>query len=110
MKPAPPFDLVGVGLNATDTAIIVPHFPRYNSKRAFLEERMEAGGQVATAVIACRALGKRCKYIGTVGDDERGRFQMESLRKSGVDISGVDRKSTRLNSSHSRASRMPSSA
>jgi hypothetical protein len=27
-----------------------------------------------------------------------------------IDISGTDRKSTRLNSSHSRASRMPSSA
>ncbi len=83
------FDLVGVGLNATDTAIILPHFPEYAGKVAFLEERMEAGGQVATAVIACRALGKECKYIGTVGDDERGGFQMESLRKSGVDIAGV---------------------
>ncbi len=85
----PPFDLVGVGLNATDTAIIVPRFPEYNSKSAFLEERMEAGGQVATAVIACRTLEKRCKYIGTAGDDERGRFQMQSLRASGVDISDV---------------------
>ncbi len=89
MNLPPPFDLVGVGLNATDTAIIVPHFPEYNSKSAFLEERMEAGGQVATAVIACRTLGKRCKYIGTVGDDERGRFQIESLRSSEVDISDV---------------------
>ena len=83
------FDLVGVGLNATDTAIIVPEWPEYAGKIAFLEERMEAGGQVATAVIACRALGRQCRYIGTVGDDERGRFQMDSLRRSGVDITGV---------------------
>lgn len=89
MKPDPPFDLVGVGSNATDTAIVVPRYPEYNTKSAFLEERMEAGGQVATAVIACRALGKRSKYVGAVGDDERGRFQMESLRKSGVDIRDV---------------------
>jgi len=85
----PRFDLVGVGLNATDTAIIVPRYPQYNSKMAFLEECMEAGGQVATAVIACQALGKRCKYIGTVGDDERGRFQLRSLQVSGVDIEDV---------------------
>ncbi len=84
-----PFDLVGVGSNATDTAIVVPRFPEYNTKSMFLEERMEAGGQVATAVIACRALGKRVKYIGAVGDDERGRFQMQSLRSSGVDIGDV---------------------
>lgn len=89
MSRHPAFDLVGVGLNATDTAIIVAKYPEYNTKSAFLEERMEAGGQVATAVIACRTLGARCKYIGTVGDDERGRFQMNSLQTSGVDISGV---------------------
>jgi sulfofructose kinase len=83
------FDMAGVGLNATDTAIIVPEFPPYAGKIAFLEERIEAGGQVATAVIACQALGKRCRYIGTVGDDARGRFQLESLRRSGVDIAGV---------------------
>ena len=83
------FDMAGVGLNATDTAIIVPEFPPYAGKIAFLEERIEAGGQVATAVIACQTLGKRCRYIGTVGDDERGRFQLESLRRSGVDIAGV---------------------
>jgi sugar/nucleoside kinase (ribokinase family) len=83
------FDMAGLGLNATDTAIIVPEFPPYAGKVAFLEERVEAGGQVATAVIACQALGKRCRYIGTVGDDLRGRFQLESLRRSGVDIAGV---------------------
>jgi sulfofructose kinase len=87
------FDLAGVGLNATDTAIIVPEFPEYAGKIAFLEERMEAGGQVATAVIACQTLGQthgmKCRYIGTVGDDARGNFQLESLRRSGVDIEGV---------------------
>lgn len=89
MAESPRFDLVGVGQNATDTAIIVPKFPEYNSKSAFIEERLEAGGQVATAVIACQTLGKRCKYIGTVGDDGRARFQMDSLVRSGVDISDV---------------------
>jgi sulfofructose kinase len=85
--------MAGVGLNATDTAIIVPEFPPYAGKIAFLEERIEAGGQVATAVIACQRLGQsqgmKCRYIGTVGDDERGRFQLRSLEQSGVDIAGV---------------------
>lgn len=89
MKHKAAFDMVGLGLNATDTAIVVPQFPEYTSKVAFLEERMEAGGQVATAVIACRILGMHCKYIGSVGDDERGRFQLQSLRGSGVDIEDV---------------------
>jgi sulfofructose kinase len=83
------FDMLGMGQNATDTVIIVPRYPAYNSKSLFAEERVEAGGQVATAVIACRTLGKRCKYIGTVGDDERGHFQLRSLQTSGVDITDV---------------------
>ena len=89
MKPHFHFDLVGMGANATDTVIIVPHYPEYNTKMAYLEERTKAGGNVATAVIACQKLGKRCKYIGVVGDDERARFQIESLRCTGVDISDV---------------------
>ena len=89
MQSKPPFELVGVGVNATDTAILVSRYPDYNTKMPFLEERMEAGGEVATAVVACQKLGKRSKYIGTVGDDERGRFQIESLRGSGVDINDL---------------------
>lgn len=89
MPPEPAFDLIGIGLNATDTAIIVPQFPKYAAKVAFLEEHVEAGGQVATAVIACQKLGKHCKYIGSSGDDVRGLYQLESLRASGVDVEDV---------------------
>lgn len=85
----PEFDVVGVGLNATDTMLFVPHFPAYGGKVPFLSEAYSPGGQVATAMVACAKLGLRAKYIGTVGDDERGRIQMESLRGSGVDLTHV---------------------
>ena len=76
-----PFDVVGVGLNATDTLLVVPHFPAYGGKVPFHEEILSPGGQVASAMVTCARLGLRTKYIGTIGDDERGRIQMESLRK-----------------------------
>jgi sugar/nucleoside kinase (ribokinase family) len=82
-------DVVGVGLNATDTLIIIPHFPAYGGKVPFHQEILSPGGQVASAIVTCARLGLRAKYIGTVGDDERGRVQMESLRGSGVDLSSV---------------------
>jgi len=85
----PEFDVVGVGLNATDTLLIVPHFPAYAGKVPFQEEVVSPGGQVASALVACARLGLRTKYIGTVGDDERGRIQMESLREAGIDIEHV---------------------
>src|SRR3954453_21575167 len=83
------FDVVGVGLNATDTLILLPKFPAYAGKVPFTEEILSPGGQVASAMVACAQLGLRVKYIGTVGDDERGRVQMESLQGSGINIDHV---------------------
>jgi len=83
------FDLVGVGLNATDTLLLLPEFPPYAGKVAFTEELLSPGGQVATAVVSCAKLGLRTKYIGTIGDDFRGQVQAESLSGTGVDIGSV---------------------
>jgi sulfofructose kinase len=86
------FDVVGVGLNATDTVLIVPRFPAYGGKVPFTREFYSVGGQVATAVVTCANLGLRAKYIGTVGDDVRGRIQLDSLRASGIDIEHVQQR------------------
>jgi sugar/nucleoside kinase (ribokinase family) len=87
-----PFDVVGVGLNATDTMIVAPRFPAYGGKAPFTREFYSVGGQVATAMVTCARLGLRAKYIGTVGDDERGQIQMDSLRASGVNIDDVQQR------------------
>jgi sugar/nucleoside kinase (ribokinase family) len=83
------FDVVGVGLNATDTLLIVPHFPAYAGKVPFEEEIVSPGGQVASAMVACASLGLRVKYIGSIGDDERGRIQIQSLRGTGINLDHV---------------------
>lgn len=84
------FDLVGVGLNATDTLLILPKFPAYAGKVPFESEILSPGGQVASAMVACALLGLRVKYIGTVGDDLRGQVQMESLRGLGINLDDVE--------------------
>ncbi|MGH9804943.1 MAG: carbohydrate kinase family protein [Candidatus Acidiferrales bacterium] len=80
------FDVVGLGLNATDVAIEVPHYPAFNSKLEFSSARWQPGGQVATALTVCQRLGLKTKYIGRVGDDAMGGFQLESLRPEGIDL------------------------
>jgi sulfofructose kinase len=87
---SPPFDIVGVGLNATDTLLLVPHFPAYAGKVAFSQEVLSPGGQVASALVVCSRLGLRAKYIGTVGDDEAGRLQLESFREANLNLDDVD--------------------
>jgi sulfofructose kinase len=86
----PKFDLVGVGLNATDTLLIVSHFPAYAGKVPFEAEILSPGGQVASALATVAKLGLKVKYIGTVGDDERGRVQMDSLRDTGINLDDVE--------------------
>jgi sulfofructose kinase len=86
----PAFDVVGVGLNATDTLILLPSFPAYGGKVPFEREVVSPGGQVASAMVTCARLGLRAKYIGTLGDDERGVMQLESLRASGVNLDDIE--------------------
>lgn len=86
----PAFDVVGVGLNATDTLILLPQFPAYGGKVPFQREVISPGGQVASAMVTCAVLGLRAKYIGTLGDDSRGRVQLDSLRGSGVNLDDVE--------------------
>jgi sulfofructose kinase len=85
----PEFDVVGVGLNATDTLLVVPHFPAYAGKVPYQHEMLSPGGQVASAMVTCARLGLRTKYIGTVGDDERGRIQIDSLRAANINLDHV---------------------
>src|SRR5271156_1947493 len=84
------FDLVGVGLNAPDTLLIVSHFPAYAGKVPFEAEILSPGGQVASALATASRLGLRVKYIGTVGDDDRGRIQLDSLRETGINLDDVE--------------------
>jgi sugar/nucleoside kinase (ribokinase family) len=79
-------DVVGIGLNATDTVILVPRMPGLGGKERLVRVLRQAGGQVATALVTCRRLGLRARYIGKLGDDDAGRFQLTSLRQERLDI------------------------
>jgi sulfofructose kinase len=79
-------DVVGLGLNATDMVFMVREFPPLGGKERVLSASRHAGGQVATALVTCQRLGLRARYIGKVGDDDAGRFQLASLRREGLDL------------------------
>ena len=77
---------VGLGLNATDTVLVVRDFPALGGKERVLSSSTHAGGQVATALVTCQRLGLRTRYIGKFGDDEGGKIQLASLKREGVDV------------------------
>ena len=78
-------DVVGVGVNATDTIIRLPRFPEFNSKVEILSVEVQPGGQVASAMVACQRWGMKTRYVGKVGDDDAGRMQRAALERDGVE-------------------------
>ncbi len=78
-------DLVGVGLNATDTLIRLPHYPALGSKVEFRSADVLPGGQVATAVAACQHWGLRTRYVGKIGDDSGAAIHRAEFERLGVE-------------------------
>ncbi len=78
-------DLVGLGLNATDTMLALPQYPARGSKVSFSASSILPGGQVATVVAACAAWGMRTRYIGKLGDDAAGQLHRDEFARLDVE-------------------------
>jgi sulfofructose kinase len=78
-------DVVGVGLNATDTLIALPHYPELGSKVGFHSANILPGGQVASAMIACQQWGLRTRYVGKLGDDIAADIHRAEFARLGVE-------------------------
>jgi len=79
-------DVVGVGINATDTIIRLSRFPASDSKIELVSAEVSPGGQVASAMVACRRWGLSARYVGKIGDDSAGELQQREMQRDGVDV------------------------
>jgi sugar/nucleoside kinase (ribokinase family) len=82
------WDVVGVGANSLDLVYVLPDYPRPDghAKLPILSHRLSPGGQVATALSTCAAMGLRTAYVGATGHDEHARLVREALQRRGVDL------------------------
>ena len=86
------WDVLGIGCNSVDYVYRLPASPRADSPTAKLRissHQTLCGGQMATAMSACAALGLRAGYLGCVGHDHNGRLVVSELQQRGVDVSEV---------------------
>jgi sulfofructose kinase len=79
-------EVVGLGENATDIVMRLPAFPAPGGKQRIRDVSRLAGGSVASALVTCRRLGLRVRYVGAIGGDDHGRFQLASLRAERLDL------------------------
>jgi sulfofructose kinase len=85
MTQLPKVDVVGVGLNATDTIIQLSEFPQCGSKVEFETEKVMPGGQVASTVVACQTWGLSTRYVGKLGDDDAAKLHTREFLRTGVE-------------------------
>jgi sugar/nucleoside kinase (ribokinase family) len=85
MSEVPMVDVVGVGLNATDTLISLSSFPARGSKIEYTHASIMPGGQTASTMVACRTWGLTARYVGKLGDDDAGRLHRREFARVGVD-------------------------
>ena len=85
MTTVPQVDVVGVGLNATDTLIPLHEYPARGSKVEFESASILPGGQVASAMVACQFWGLRTRYVGKFGDDYAAQVHRAEFVRTGVE-------------------------
>lgn len=57
------------------------------SKLRISSHERSPGGQIATALSACAALGLQTSYVGTISSDPNGEFIRDALATRGIDVS-----------------------
>lgn len=80
------FDAVGFGTNAVDYLIVVPEYPKFDSKIRLTDYVQAAGGEIATTTVGLQRLGLRACYVGRFGDDKEGDFGLQTLRDENVNV------------------------
>jgi sulfofructose kinase len=82
-------DVLGIGTNSVDEVLQLP-IPVSGvvpgGKVRVGDRRFLCGGQTATVMAACAALGLRSGYLGAFGSDEHGQLIRDTLTEYGVDL------------------------
>ena len=80
------FDIVGYDTPNIDLALVMEHFPEMNSGTKVEEVSWQGGGKVASGLVTAGRLGATSAIIGTVGDDNYGKFCRDDFVRHNVNV------------------------
>jgi sulfofructose kinase len=84
-----PWDVIGIGATSVDYVYRLPVLPEADGPQAKIRissHRVSCGGQTATALATCAALGLRAKFAGVLGSDQNGMRIRAELVRRGIDV------------------------
>ncbi len=84
-----PWDVIGIGATSVDYVYRLPELPQAEGPCAKIRisaHAVSCGGQTATALAACAALGLRSKFAGVLGSDANGERIRGALIERGIDL------------------------
>lgn len=72
-----------------DTTLRIARMPQPGETLSTENKSSAAGGKGANQAVAAARAGAVTRFIGKVGNDEAGRFMVESLNNDGIDTSAI---------------------
>ena len=77
--------VLGLGTVVVDHLLMLPAQPAADTKVEVLEDHLQVGGPVPTALVQLRRLGHYCRFIGGWGDDRFGELIEADFDREGID-------------------------
>lgn len=82
-------DVIVVGSINVDFVVRVPRLPRAGETVTGGTFERHGGGKGANQAVAGARSGAAVRFVGAVGDDELGRWQLQELAEEGIDVGGL---------------------
>lgn len=77
----------GIGTVVLDHVVVLPQFPRQDTKTPVLAQWQQVGGPVPVALSTAAYYGTKCAFAGNWGLDAAGDRIQDELHRRGVDLS-----------------------
>jgi sugar/nucleoside kinase (ribokinase family) len=81
--------VLSVGIATVDTIVLVDKYPHADERVVALQSVRAVGGPATTAAVTMARLGIDVALSCVIGDDDDGRFIIETLKREGVDTRNV---------------------